>query len=127
MIDYSKTINLPSTKFSMKANLAQKEIEWIKFWEDKKIYEKLNELNKDSEEFILHDGPPYANGDLHLGHALNKILKDIVCRSRFQKGEKVHYVPGWDCHGLPIEWKIEEKFRKSGKDKNEIDIIKFRE
>ena len=75
----------------------------------------------------MHDGPPYANGDLHLGHALNKILKDIVCRFRFQKGNAVHYIPGWDCHGLPIEWKVEEKFRKSGKTKEEVNLFEFRE
>ena len=127
MTDYSKTINLPATKFSMKANLSQTEMSWIDFWQDKKIIEKKKKITEKASKFILHDGPPYANGDLHLGHALNKILKDIVCRFRYQKGEAVHYVPGWDCHGLPIEWKVEEKFRKSGKEKEEVDLIEFRE
>jgi isoleucyl-tRNA synthetase len=127
MTDYSKTISLPATKFSMKANLSQTEMRWIDFWKEKKIIEKKEKITENSSKFILHDGPPYANGDLHLGHALNKILKDIVCRFRFQKGNAVHYVPGWDCHGLPIEWKVEEKFRKSGKEKEEVDLIEFRE
>ena len=126
MTDYSKTINLPDTKFSMKANLSQTETAWIDFGK-KKITEKKNIITENSSKFILHDGPPYANGDLHLGHALNKILKDIVCRFRFQKGNAVHYIPGWDCHGLPIEWKVEEKFRKSGKTKEEVNLFEFRE
>ena len=127
MTDYSKTISLPATKFSMKANLSQTEMRWMDFWKEKKIIEKKEKITENSSKFILHDGPPYANGDLHLGHALNKILKDIVCRFRFQKGNAVHYIPGWDCHGLPIEWKVEEKFRKSGKEKEEVDLIEFRE
>ena len=126
MTDYSSTINLPSTKFSMKANLSQKETVWMKFWDEKKIFDKLKNQSKEFPRYVLHDGPPYANGDLHLGHALNKILKDIICRVRFQYKYNVHYVPGWDCHGLPIEWKVEEKFRKSGKDKANVDIINFR-
>ena len=112
---YSKTINLPNTNFSMKANLSEKEDQWLEFWNKNKIYEKLKEQNKNSKEYILHDGPPYANGDLHLGHALNKILKDIICRYKFQNSLNVNFIPGWDCHGLPIEWKVEEKFRSSGK------------
>ena len=127
MTDYSKTISLPATKFSMKANLSQTEMRWMDFWKEKKIIEKKKKITENSSKFILHDGPPYANGDLHLGHALNKILKDIVCRFKFQKGNAVHYIPGWDCHGLPIEWKVEEKFRKSGKEKEEVDLIEFRE
>ena len=85
MMNYSKTINLPNTNFSMKANLSEKENDWLEFWSKNKIYEILKEQNKNSKEYILHDGPPYANGDLHLGHALNKILKDIICRCKFQK------------------------------------------
>ena len=114
---YSKTINLPNTNFSMKANLSEKENDWLEFWSKNKIYEILKEQNKNSKEYILHDGPPYANGDLHLGHALNKILKDIICRCKFQNSLNVNFIPGWDCHGLPIEWKVEEKFRNSGKKK----------
>ena len=117
MTNYSKTINLPNTKFSMKANLSEKENQWLEFWNKNKIYAKLKEQNKIFKNYILHDGPPYANGDLHLGHALNKILKDIICRFKFQSSLNVGFVPGWDCHGLPIEWKVEEKYRKSGKKK----------
>ena len=126
MKNYSKTINLPNTNFSMKANLSQTENKWLEFWKNNKIYEKLKEQNKSSKEYVLHDGPPYANGNLHLGHALNKILKDIICRSKFQKSLNVNFIPGWDCHGLPIEWKVEEKFRKSGKNKSEINLKDFR-
>ena len=126
MTDYSKTINLPQTKFSMKANLSEKENDWLKFWNENKIYETVKKQNSKSEKYILHDGPPYANGDLHLGHALNKILKDIVCRYKFQNSFDVNFVPGWDCHGLPIEWKVEEKFRKSGKQKSEVNLKEFR-
>jgi len=127
MINYSKTINLPNTKFSMKANLSEKEIHWLDFWDKNKIYQTLKKQYKDSKKYVLHDGPPYANGDLHLGHALNKILKDIVCRFKFQNSLDVDYIPGWDCHGLPIEWKVEEKFRKTGKNKLEVDLQEFRE
>ena len=126
MTDYSKTIKLPFTNLSMKANLAQKEKDWLSFWEKNKIYSLLKKDRSSDKQFVLHDGPPYANGDLHMGHALNKILKDIVCRSKFQLSHDVHYVPGWDCHGLPIEWKIEEKYRKKGKDKSEIILSEFR-
>ena len=127
MTDYSKTIKLPKTNFSMKANLSEKENQWLDFWKKNKVYESLKEQSKKFENYILHDGPPYANGDLHLGHALNKILKDIICRFKFQNSLNVNYIPGWDCHGLPIEWKVEEKFRKSGKNKSEVDLKKFRQ
>ena len=126
MNNYSKTIKLPFTNLSMKANLAQKEQDWLSFWEENKIYSLIKKERSSDKKFILHDGPPYANGDLHMGHALNKILKDIVCRYKFQSSHDVHYVPGWDCHGLPIEWKIEEKFRKKGKNKGEISLNEFR-
>ena len=127
MKDYSKTINLPKTNFSMKANLSETELHWLNFWKKNKIYETLKERSENLNKFVLHDGPPYANGDLHLGHALNKILKDIVCRHKFQNSFDVNYIPGWDCHGLPIEWKIEEKFRKSGRKKEEVDLKLFRD
>ena len=126
MTDYSKTIKLPFTNLSMKANLAQKEKDWLSFWEKNKIYSLIKKERSNGKKFVLHDGPPYANGDLHMGHALNKILKDIVCRSKFQLSHDVHYVPGWDCHGLPIELKIEEKYRKKGMDKSEISLTEFR-
>ncbi len=127
MSDYSKTINLPKTSFSMKANLSEKESLWLDFWKKNKVFETLKNQNNKLKKFILHDGPPYANGDLHLGHALNKILKDIICRFKFQNSFDVNFIPGWDCHGLPIEWKVEEKFRKSGKSKTEVDLNKFRQ
>ena len=111
-MNYSKTINLPQTSFSMKANLSQSENNWIEFWDKQKIYEVLKKQSEGLKKFILHDGPPYANGDLHLGHALNKILKDIICRHKFFKKFDVDFIPGWDCHGLPIEWKIEENSKK---------------
>ncbi len=126
MTNFSKTINLPSTNFSMKANLSKTEENWIKFWKEKNIYKKLKNDSAENKKYVLHDGPPYANGDLHLGHALNKILKDFICRTKFQNSMNVDYTPGWDCHGLPIEWKIEEKFKKLGKNKNEVGLKEFR-
>ena len=126
-MNYSKTINLPQTSFSMKANLSQSENNWIEFWDKQKIYEVLKKQSEGLKKFILHDGPPYANGDLHLGHALNKILKDIICRHKFFKKFDVDFIPGWDCHGLPIEWKIEEKLKKKGKNKNDVDLQTFRQ
>jgi isoleucyl-tRNA synthetase len=103
--DYKDTVNLPKTDFSMRANAIAKEPEIQKFWAEEKIYENLAENNQ-GEKFILHDGPPYANGSLHMGHALNKILKDIINRYQMLRGRKVRYVLGWDCHGLPIELKV---------------------
>ena len=120
MNEYSKTVNLPQTSFQMRANLSQSEPQWIDFWKNMRIHEKLKEKNIQSKSFILHDGPPYANGHLHLGHALNKILKDIICRINFKFGFNVNFVPGWDCHGLPIEWEVEENFRKK---KNQRKIL----
>ena len=125
-MNFSKTINLPKTTFSMKANLSVTENNWIEFWKKKKIYEEVKKKSSKSLKYILHDGPPYANGDLHLGHALNKILKDIICRIKFLDNYNVDYVPGWDCHGLPIEWKIEEEFKKKGIEKNKIALDIFR-
>ena len=115
--DYKDTVFLPKTDFPMRAGLPQKEPEILKRWYDMDIWGKLRESSKGREKFILHDGPPYANGDIHAGHALNKILKDVINRSRQMLGFDANYVPGWDCHGLPIEWKIEEKeFRKECRD-----------
>ncbi len=127
MKQFSKTIQLPETSFSMRANLSVNEPKWLKFWDDNKTFMKNKNLNKGLKKFILHDGPPYANGNLHLGHALNKILKDIICRSFFKMGYDVDYIPGWDCHGLPIEWKVEEKYKKLGNNKDEIDQLEFRD
>ena len=120
MTNFSKTINLPLTSFSMKANLSETEVHRIEFWKENRIFEKIKTQSSNKKKYILHDGPPYANGDLHLGHALNKILKDIVCRSKFQNNFDVEFVPGWDCHGLPIEWKVEEKFKKKGHQKMKL-------
>ncbi|NWH05458.1 isoleucine--tRNA ligase [Desulfobacter latus] len=121
-MDYKKTLNLPSTKFAMKANLPQREPEMIKAWEQKKIYKKLREQSKDKPLFILHDGPPYANGHLHMGHAINKILKDIIVRSRQMCGFNAPYVPGWDCHGLPIEHNVDKKLGKKKKDMTPVQV-----
>ncbi|NDY74207.1 isoleucine--tRNA ligase [Desulfobacter hydrogenophilus] len=121
-MDYKKTLNLPSTKFAMKANLPQREPEMIKAWEQKKIYKKLREQSKDKPLFILHDGPPYANGHLHMGHAINKILKDIIIRSRQMCGFNAPYVPGWDCHGLPIEHNVDKKLGKKKKDMTPVQV-----
>ena len=101
------TLQLPKTAFSMKASLPNKEPEILKKWEKNKIFDKLRKNSKGKEKFILHDGPPYANGHIHMGTALNKILKDIITRFHQMDGKDSVYVPGWDCHGLPIEWKIE--------------------
>src|SRR3954467_12568383 len=127
MADYKHTINLPETKFPMKADLAQREPAMLKRWEEQGTYKKLREVARGRPRFVLHDGPPYANGDIHIGHAVNKILKDIVVRTRQMLGRDSVYVPGWDCHGLPIEWKIEEKYRKAGQDKDAVPVLQFRE
>ena len=107
-MDYKQTINLPATDFPMKADLARREPEVQKFWEEQRIYDKLRQVASGRPTFILHDGPPYANGTIHLGHAINKVLKDVVVKSRTLDGYDSPYVPGWDCHGLPIEHQIEK-------------------
>ncbi len=119
-------INLPKTSFSMKANLPNKEPEIIKIWEKMNLYKKLRESRKGKEKFVLHDGPPYANGHIHMGTALNKILKDMIVRFHQMDGKDSVYVPGWDCHGLPIEWMIEEQYKKNKKNKDEVPIKNFR-
>ncbi len=119
-------LNLPKTAFSMKANLPKKEPEFLKFWEKINLYKQLRNSRKGQEKFILHDGPPYANGNIHMGTALNKILKDIIVKFHQMDGKDSVYVPGWDCHGLPIEWKIEEQYKKNKKNKNEVPIVEFR-
>ncbi|SFR18987.1 isoleucine--tRNA ligase [Poseidonocella sedimentorum] len=125
--EYKDTLNLPKTDFPMRAGLPKREPGWLDRWADIGIYDRLRETSGDRTPFILHDGPPYANGHLHIGHALNKILKDMVVRSQQMMGRDARYVPGWDCHGLPIEWKIEEQYRKKGRNKDEIDVIDFRQ
>ena len=119
-------INLPKTAFSMKANLPTREPEFLKFWEKINLYRELRNSRKGKEKFILHDGPPYANGNIHMGTALNKILKDIIVKFHQMDGKDSVYVPGWDCHGLPIEWKIEEQYKKNKKNKNEVPVVEFR-
>lgn len=124
--DYSKTLFLPQTEFPMRAGLPKKEPEIIAKWDEQNLYKKLREQSKGRPKYVLHDGPPYANGNLHIGHALNKILKDMITRSFQMRGYDSNYVPGWDCHGLPIEWKIEEQYRAKGKNKDEVPVNEFR-
>ena len=124
--DYSETLFLPQTDFPMRAGLPQKEPEILARWQKIGLYELMRAKSKGREKFILHDGPPYANGNIHIGHALNKILKDLVTRTHKMLGYDSNYVPGWDCHGLPIEWKIEEQYRAKGQDKDKVEINEFR-
>ena len=119
-------INLPKTEFPMKANLPIREPQILEFWKQMNLYEELRKSRKGEEKFILHDGPPYANGNIHMGTALNKILKDIIVKFHQMDGKDSVYVPGWDCHGLPIEWKIEEQYKKNKKNKNEVPVVEFR-
>ncbi len=124
--DYSATLFLPETNFPMRAGLPDREPVWLKRWEEMDIYGLQRRQQKGKPLFTLHDGPPYANGNIHIGHALNKILKDLVSRSKNMLGYNSAYVPGWDCHGLPIEWKIEEQYRAKGQDKSAVGINEFR-
>ncbi|MCR9068650.1 MAG: isoleucine--tRNA ligase [Rhodobacteraceae bacterium] len=134
-VDYKDTLNLPKTEFPMRAGLPKREPGWLARWNEIGVYDRLREkaarARTDAKEtrtpFTLHDGPPYANGHLHIGHALNKILKDMVVRSQQMMGGDARYIPGWDCHGLPIEWKIEEEYRKKGRNKDAVDIVDFRQ
>ena len=125
-VDYKSTVRLPKTDFPMKAGLASKEPELLEHWAKLDLYNRQREQSNGRDKFILHDGPPYANGNLHIGHALNKILKDVITRCQQMLGKDANYVPGWDCHGLPIEWKIEEKYRKKGADKDAVPPVQFR-
>ncbi|MGH1456713.1 MAG: isoleucine--tRNA ligase [Alphaproteobacteria bacterium] len=125
--DYRDTVFLPKTDFPMRGGLPTKEPEILARWDEIDLYEKMREKAKGKEKFILHDGPPYANGNIHMGHAVNKVLKDVVVKSYGMMGFDAPYVPGWDCHGLPIEWKIEEKYRNAGKDKDDVPVLEFRE
>ncbi|MGN6424501.1 MAG: isoleucine--tRNA ligase [Asticcacaulis sp.] len=126
--DYRDTVFLPETDFPMRAGLPKAEPEMLKKWDEADLYHSVRKSRQAANAplFVLHDGPPYANGDIHIGHALNKILKDFVVRSKFLMGYDVDYVPGWDCHGLPIEWKIEEQFRAKGRKKDEVPAAEFR-
>ncbi|MGJ8627564.1 MAG: isoleucine--tRNA ligase [Sulfitobacter sp.] len=123
--DYKSTLNLPKTDFPMRAGLPKREPEWLAKWEQIGVYDRLREKSG-RQPFTLHDGPPYANGHLHIGHALNKTIKDMIVRSHQMMGFDARYIPGWDCHGLPIEWKIEEQYRKKGRDKDQVPINEFR-
>src|SRR5213079_1195617 len=124
--DYRPTVFLPKTDFPMRGGLPTLEPKLVERWQQMRLYEKLRGAAKGREKFVLHDGPPYANGDLHLGHALNKILKDVINRAQQMLGRDAPYVPGWDCHGLPIEWKIEETYRAEGKSKDDVPVEKLR-
>ncbi|KAB2537418.1 isoleucine--tRNA ligase [Salipiger aestuarii] len=125
--DYKDTLNLPKTDFPMRAGLPRREPEWLARWERIGIYDRLRDRAEGRTPFTLHDGPPYANGHLHIGHALNKTIKDMIVRSHQMMGHEARYVPGWDCHGLPIEWKIEEQYRKKGKNKDDVPVVDFRQ
>ncbi len=124
--DWSKTLFLPKTDFPMKAGLPDLEPRLLKRWDELGLYERLRDAGRSKPKFLLHDGPPYANGHIHIGHALNKILKDLVVKSQTMLGFDSNYVPGWDCHGLPIEWKIEENYRAKGQNKDAVPINEFR-
>ena len=126
MSDYKPTLNLPDTDFPMRGDLAKREPAMLKHWQNIDLYQKVREASKGRQPFVLHDGPPYANGNIHMGTALNKILKDIIVKFHQMDGKDSIYVPGWDCHGLPIEWKIEEQYKKNKKNKNEVPIVEFR-
>ena len=124
--DYRSTVFLPKTDFPMKAGLPQKEPAILARWQAEGLYEQVRKSRAGREKFILHDGPPYANGDIHIGHALNKVLKDMVVRTQTLLGKDAPYIPGWDCHGLPIEWKIEEQYRKHKRNKDDVPVKEFR-
>jgi isoleucyl-tRNA synthetase len=111
--DYKSTLNLPDTPFPMRGDLARREPGWVRDWQERKVYETIRAASRGRPRFVLHDGPPYANGDIHIGHAVNKVLKDIVVKSRQLAGFDAPYVPGWDCHGMPIEVQIEKTHGKN--------------
>ena len=121
--DYGKTLNLPKTDFPMRAGLPKREPETLKNWEQSELYKEMLKKNKGKPSFILHDGPPYANGDIHIGHALNKLLKDIIIKQKSMSGYYAPYVPGWDTHGLPIE---RQAIKKLGINRNEVTPTEFR-
>ncbi len=123
---YRDTVFLPKTDFPMRGNLPEKEPAMVADWQQQDLYKKIRNASKGKKKWILHDGPPYANGHIHMGHAVNKILKDVINKSWQMMGHDAPYVPGWDCHGLPIEWKVEEQYRAAGKNKDEVDPITFR-
>jgi isoleucyl-tRNA synthetase len=124
--DYRNTVFLPRTAFPMKGDLPKREPVTLAAWETRRLWDSVRAGSVGRTPFVLHDGPPYANGNLHLGHALNKVLKDAINRAHQMAGFDAHFIPGWDCHGLPIEWKIEEEYRKSGRNKDEVPVLQFR-
>jgi isoleucyl-tRNA synthetase len=124
--DYRSTVFLPRTAFPMKGDLPKREPATLADWEARNLWDRVRDSASGRTPFVLHDGPPYANGHLHLGHALNKVLKDAINRAHQMAGFDAHFIPGWDCHGLPIEWKIEEEYRKSGRNKDEVPVLQFR-
>src|ERR1700704_3542047 len=111
----------------MRGDLARREPQWVKDWKESGVYRRLRQMAKGRPKFVLHDGPPYANANIHIGTALNKILKDVVTRSQQMLGFDSNYVPGWDCHGLPIEWQIEQEYRAKGQDKDSVPVSEFRQ
>src|SRR5947209_17258832 len=113
-MDYKNTLNLPRTDFPMKADLVAREPARLQAWEKTRLYERIQAQHAQAPQFVLHDGPPFANGDVHVGNALNKILKDIIIRFQTIRGKSAPYIPGWDCHGLPIEFKVSQEMRKAG-------------
>src|SRR2546427_10380035 len=123
-MDYKNTLNLPRTDFPMKADLAAREPERLKKWETTGLYQRIQSQRAGAENFVLHDGPPFANGDVHIGTALNKILKDIIVKYKSLRGFSAPYVPGWDCHGLPIEYKVTQEMRKSGEKASDAATIR---
>jgi isoleucyl-tRNA synthetase len=125
-LDLKKTINLPKTDFAQKANLGQSEPARLKKWNEMGLYEQVTAARKGRDKFVLHDGPPYANADIHIGTALNKILKDFVVKTRSMMGYDAPYVPGYDCHGLPIETLVEKKLAEKGKNKADLPVSTFR-
>src|SRR5215213_3155852 len=124
--DWRHSVFLPKTDFPMKAGLPQKEPAILARWQEQDLYGQIRKARAGRDKFIFHDGPPYANGDIHIGHALNRTLKDMVVRSQTLLGKDAPFVPGWDCHGLPIEWKIEEQYRKKKLNKDEVPVREFR-
>src|SRR5919108_3560364 len=126
MADWKDTLNLPRTEFPMKANLGTAEPQALARWEEMRLYDRIRESRAGRPRFVLHDGPPYANGQIHLGTALNKILKDLVVKSRTMMGFDAPYVPGYDCHGLPIELRVDRELGKKGKKRGDLSPVSFR-
>ncbi|RLB86195.1 MAG: isoleucine--tRNA ligase, partial [Deltaproteobacteria bacterium] len=124
-MDYKQTLNLPKTDFPMKANLIKKEPQILKKWEEIKLYDKIREISKGRPKYMLHDGPPYANGHIHMGTAFNKILKDIIIKSKQMAGYDSPYVPGWDCHGLPIEHKVDKELGEKKAQMSQVEIRRY--